>query len=185
MTNGAISNIQRGDRRIPVVVAIVVVQAIAAVFFIADAAVDITSGEWGLHILAEVLIALALLAGVALGAWQTRRMFETAHRNEQALQIARGAVAEIMASRFIEWRLTDAETEVALFALKGCETPEIADLRQVAEGTVRAQLTAIYAKAGVSSRHALSSLFLEDLIEVSTDKGIFGKDAPPEGGNAN
>jgi DNA-binding NarL/FixJ family response regulator len=55
---------------------------------------------------------------------------------------------------------------VALFALKGCETPEIAELRQVAEGTVRAQLTSIYAKAGVSSRHALSSLFLEDLIEA-------------------
>lgn len=161
---------QRGDRRISVVVAIVVVQAIAAVFFIADAAVDIASEVWGVHILAEVVIALALLAGVALGAWQTRRMLETAQRTEQTLKIARGAVAEIMASRFLEWRLTDAETEVALFVLKGCETPEIAQLRQVAEGTIRAQLTAIYAKAGVSSRHALSSLFLEDLIEVSTTK---------------
>jgi len=149
-----------------VVVAIVVVQAVAAVFFIADAVVDIASGEWGLHILAEVLIATVLLAGVALGAWQTRSMFEIAHRNEQALKIARGAVAEIMANRFIEWRLTYAETEVALFALKGYETPEIAELRQVAEGTVRAQLTSIYAKAGVSSRHGLASLFLDDLIEV-------------------
>lgn len=184
MTKAPAPTPPRGDRRIAVVVAIVVVQAIAAVFFIADAAVDIASEEWGLHILAEVLIALALLAGVVLGAWQTRRMFETAHRNEQALQIARGAMAEIMASRFLEWRLTDAEAEVALFALKGCETPEIADLRQVAEGTVRAQLTAIYAKAGVSSRHALSSLFLEDLIEVSTSNVIVDKSGPPEGGNA-
>lgn len=170
MTKGSISTAKRGDHRILVVVAIVVVQAVAAVFFIADAAVDIASGEWGLHILAEGLIAMALLAGVALGAWQTRRMFETAYRNEQALKIARGAVAEIMASRFIEWHLTDAETEVALFALKGCETAEIADLRQVAEGTVRAQLTAIYAKAGVSSRHGLASLFLDDLIEIEPAK---------------
>ncbi len=170
---------QRGDHRIAVVGAIVVVQAIAAVFFIADAAVDIASEEWGLHILAEVLIALALLAGVALGAWQTRRMIEIAQRNEQALQVARGAVAEIMASRFYAWRLSEAETEVALFALKGFETTEIAELRQVAEGTVRAQLTSIYAKAGVSSRHALSSLFLEDLIEVSASK-----DGPPKGRDA-
>jgi DNA-binding CsgD family transcriptional regulator len=154
---------QRGDHRIAVVVAIVVVQAIAAAFFIADAAVDIASEEWGLHILAEVLIAFALLAGVMLGAWQTRRMLKVAHRNQQALKVARGAIAEIMASRFAEWRLTEAETEVALFALKGCE---IAELRQVAEGTVRAQLTSIYAKAGVSSRHTLSSLFLEDLIDA-------------------
>lgn len=172
MTIGSIPTKQRGDRRIMVVVAIVVVQAVAAVFFIADAAVDVASGEWGLHIFAEVLIAMALLAGVALGAWQTRRMFETAHRNEQALKIARGAVAEIMAKRFLEWRLTDAETEVAIFALKGCETPEIAQFRHVAEGTVRAQLTSIYAKAGVSSRHALSSLFLEDLVEVSIKPDI-------------
>jgi DNA-binding CsgD family transcriptional regulator len=165
------STLQRGDRRIAVVVAIVVVQAIAAAFFIGDAAVDIASEEWGLHILAEVLIAFALLAGVMLGAWQTRRMLEVAHRNEQALKVARGAIAEIMASRFAEWRLTEAETEVALFALKGCETAEIAELRQVAEGTVRAQLTSIYAKAGVSSRHALSSLFLEDLIDAPAAHG--------------
>ena len=182
MTNRPAASARHGDHRISVVVAIVVVQAIAAVFFIADAAVDFVSETWGLHILVEVLIALALLAGVALGAWQTRRMVENAQRNEQALQIARGAVAEIMAHRFSEWRLTDAETEVALFALKGCETPEIANLRQVAEGTVRAQLTAIYAKAGVSSRHALSSLFLEDLIEVSNKEGALGKGAQPEGG---
>lgn len=167
---------QHGDRRIQVVAAIVVVQAIAAAFFIADAAVDIASEEWGLHILAEVLIALALLAGVMLGAWQTRRMLEVAHRNEQALKVARGAIAEIMATRFDQWRLTDAEAEVALFALKGCETAEIAALRQVAEGTVRAQLTAIYAKAGVSSRHALSSLFLEDLIEAPAAHG--GREPP-------
>jgi DNA-binding CsgD family transcriptional regulator len=167
VTSRPISTRQSGDRRIPVVVAVVVVQTIAAVFFIADAAVDIATGQWGLHILAEVLIALALVAGVALGAWQTRRMFETAHRNEQALRIARGALAEIMTARFREWGLTAAESEVALFALMGCETAEIAALRKVAEGTVRAQLTAIYGKAGVSSRHALSNLFLEDLIEIS------------------
>ena len=171
MTSTPPSPPQRGDHRIAVVVAIVVVQAIAAAFFIADAAVDIASEEWGLHILAEVLIAFALLAGVMLGAWQTRRMLEVAHRNEQALKVARGAIAEIMASRFAEWRLTEAETEVALFALKGCETAEIAELRQVAEGTVRAQLTSIYAKAGVSSRHALSSLFLEDLIDAQAAYG--------------
>lgn len=171
MTSTPPSPPQRGDHRIQVVAAIVVVQAIAAAFFIADAAVDIASEEWGLHILAEVLIAFALLAGVLLGAWQTRRMLEVAHRNEQALKVARGAIAEIMASRFVEWRLTEAETEVALFALKGCETAEIAELRQVAEGTVRAQLTAIYAKAGVSSRHALSSLFLEDLIDAPSAHG--------------
>lgn len=157
----------RNNRRISLLSAIVVVQAVAAIFFIADATVDIASGEWGLHIFSEMLIAFALLAGVAIGAWQTRQMIDEARRQERALTVARGAVAEIMAGRFADWGLTEAESEVALFALKGCYTSEIARLRHVAEGTVRAQLTSIYAKAGVSSRHALSSLFLEDLIETS------------------
>ncbi len=155
---------KRGDLHISLVAAIVVLQAVGATFFIADAAIDLSTGEWGLHILTEVVIALALVTGVVLGAWQMRRMIEQARRDAVTLTLARGAFAELIAARFGEWGLTAAESEVALFALKGCETAEIAALRGVAEGTVRAQLTAIYTKAGVSSRHALASLFLDDLI---------------------
>jgi DNA-binding CsgD family transcriptional regulator len=154
----------RGDLRISLVAAIVVLQAVGATFFIADAAIDLSSGEWGFHILTEGVIALALVTGVVLGAWQMRQMIERARRDAVTLTLARGAFAEVMATRFGQWGLTAAESEVALFALKGCETAEIAALRGVAEGTVRAQLTAIYTKAGVSSRHALASLFLDDLI---------------------
>lgn len=154
----------RGDLRISLVAAIVGVQAVGATFFIADATIDLSSGEWGLHILTEVVIALALVTGVVLGAWQMRQMIEQARRNAMTLTLARGAFAEIIATRFGQWGLTAAESEVALFTLKGCETAEIASLRGVAEGTVRAQLTSIYTKAVVSSRHALASLFLDDLI---------------------
>lgn len=167
MTHTHASNTNRSDRQITLIAAVVVAQAVAAVFFIADAAIDLTEGEWGLHILAEVVIALALFAGVALGAWQTRHMIEQAQRDAATLSLARGAIAEVMIARFDGWGLTAAETEVALFALKGFETAEIAQLRQVAEGTVRAQLTSVYAKAGVSSRHALASVFLDELIEIA------------------
>lgn len=149
------------------VAAIVVVQAVAAVFFLADAAIDVAEDGIGLHIALEGLIALALIAGVALGAWQMRRMIEQAQRDEATLRLARGAIADVMTARFAQWGLSAAESEVALFALKGFETAEIAQLRGVAEGTVRAQLTSVYAKAGVSSRHALASLFLDELIEVA------------------
>jgi DNA-binding CsgD family transcriptional regulator len=158
------SDTNRGDLRISLVAAIVVLQAVGATFFIADAAIDLSTGEWGFHILTEVVIALALVTGVVLGAWQMRQMIEQARRDAITLTLARGAFAEIIAARFGQWGLTAAESEVALFALKGCETAEIASLRGVAEGTVRAQLTSIYTKAGVSSRHALASLFLDDLI---------------------
>ena len=166
MTKPLTSHPVRGGPPISLVAAIVAVQAVAAVFFMADAAMDLAEGDWGLHIIAEVVIALALFAGVGLGAWQTRRMIEQARRDREALTLARGAIAEVMDLRFEQWGLTDAQSEVALFALKGCDTAEIAALRGVAEGTVRAQLTAIYAKAGVSSRHGLASLFLDDLIEI-------------------
>ena len=52
----------------------------------------------------------------------------------------------------------------ALFALKGCDVAEIAQLRGAAQGTVRAQLSQVYAKAGVTSQAGLVSLFLEDLL---------------------
>lgn len=165
MSQKPIRQTVRSDRQIMVVAAIVVVQSVAAIFFLADAVVDVSTGEWGLHIVSEVVIAFALLAGVVLGAWQTRRMIEQARRDAETLMMAQGAVAELMALRFRQWSLSEAESEVALFALKGCEVSDIARMRNVAEGTVRAQLTSIYAKSGVSSRHGLLSLFFEDLID--------------------
>lgn len=149
----------------PLLVAVIlVVQAVAATFFIADALGDL--GDEGLtaHILLEGLIAFALMAGVATGAWHMRLLLAEARRREQALAIARGALAEHVVARFAEWGLTSAEADVALFALKGCDAAKIAELRGAAQGTVRAQLSQVYAKAGVSSQAGLVSLFFEDLL---------------------
>ena len=54
---------------------------------------------------------------------------------------------------------------MAIFAIKGLKTHEIARLRQTSEGTVKAQCNAIYRKAGVSGRTQLLSVFIEDLME--------------------
>ncbi|WP_394730623.1 helix-turn-helix transcriptional regulator [Altererythrobacter sp. GH1-8] len=171
MSKKVIQDTPRSDRHIMMVAAIVVVQAVAAIFFLADAVVDVSSGELGLHIISEVIIAFALIAGVVLGAWQAKRMIEQARRDAETLLVARGAVADLIGVRFQQWRLSEAEAEVALFALKGCEVEEIAKLRNVTEGTVRAQLTSVYSKSGVSSRHGLLGLFFEDLIEEGINKG--------------
>ena len=56
---------------------------------------------------------------------------------------------------------------MALFALKGCDVAEIAELRGAATGTVRSQLSQIYAKAGVTSQAMLVSLFIEDLLDTA------------------
>jgi len=49
--------------------------------------------------------------------------------------------------------------------LKGFDVAEIAKIRGAAAGTVRAQLTRVYAKASVSSRPQFISLFIEDLLD--------------------
>ncbi len=70
-----------------------------------------------------------------------------------------------MHTRFADWGLTSAERDVALFAIKGMSTQEIASLRGTAGGTVKAQTNAIYRKAGVNGRSQLLSLFIEDLMD--------------------
>ena len=70
-----------------------------------------------------------------------------------------------MHERFDAWGLTAAEQDVALFAIKGLNTAEIAALRNTSEGTVKAQTNAIYRKAGVTGRPQLLSLFIDDLLD--------------------
>jgi DNA-binding CsgD family transcriptional regulator len=74
---------------------------------------------------------------------------------------------ELLEERFADWGLTPAERDVALFAIKGMSTAEIASLRSTSEGTVKAQTNAIYRKAGVTGRPQLLSLFIEDLMDGS------------------
>ena len=81
------------------------------------------------------------------------------------MAIASGALADLIEDRFDRWMLTAAEADVALFTLKGFGVAEIAELRNSAAGTVRAQLTRVYAKAGVDSRGALVSLFFDELLD--------------------
>lgn len=83
---------------------------------------------------------------------------------EAKLKAASTAFGEHIQSRFDDWRLTPAERDVALFAIKGLNLAEIAGLRDTSEGTVKAQTNAIYRKAGVSNRSQLVSLFVEDLM---------------------
>jgi DNA-binding CsgD family transcriptional regulator len=67
-------------------------------------------------------------------------------------------------AQFARWNLTDAEREVALLLLKGLSSKEIAQVRAVSERTIREQARAVYSKAGLTGRTALSAFFLEDLL---------------------
>ncbi|MFN6977402.1 MAG: LuxR family transcriptional regulator, partial [Gemmobacter sp.] len=105
---------------------LVAVQALAAVFFAADAAADVLLSPWTAHTLIEVFVAFALGAGVVVGAVELRAAIERSAAQDAALAAARGALAEVVAAQFRDWALTPAETDVAWLALKGLDVAEIA-----------------------------------------------------------
>ena len=144
-------------------------QVMSAVFFVADIASSYVSLwstplPWELREYLEILAALGLTIGVAYGSWALRRAVHERNLAQQRLRRASGAFMNLLEERFAEWGLTPAEKDVALFAIKGLATPDIAALRATSEGTVKAQTNAIYRKAGVTGRSQLLSLFIEDLM---------------------
>ena len=145
---------------------LVALQALACAFFMADLVGDVLAEGIGSHLVIEGMAAMALLVAVVLGSLQVRSLIAAARRDEAAVAAAQGAMSDLIALRFAEWQLTAAEADVALFALKGCDIAEIAALRGSAAGTVRAQLTRVYAKASVDSQSGLIALFLEELIAL-------------------
>jgi len=156
--------------RILPLVAVFLVQALCALFFVSDILLSVLGIylapiSWESRELVEIGAALGLVIGLILGGILLWRAWRETHRAREKLRRASSAFAELLEERFTEWSLTPAERDVALFALKGLSTAEIAGLRNTSEGTVKAQTAAIYRKAGVSGRGQLLSLFIEDLME--------------------
>ena len=156
------------------IVLILVVQALCAAFFVYDILSSFigfgtTPISWQARELLEVGAALGLLLGIVLGGLALRRTVEARQRAERKLRAASAAFMDLLEERFLDWGLTPAERDVALFAIKGLSTAEIAALRATSEGTVKAQTNAIYRKAGVNGRWQLLALFIDDLMVTEPD----------------
>ena len=151
---------------------VLLVQALCAGFFSWDIVTSVLGIQtdpvsWELRELMEIGAAVGLVLGVVLGAILLRRALMDRNRAEERLRRASAAFMDVLQERFEAWGLTPSERDVALFAIKGLSTAEIASLRATSEGTVKAQTNAIYRKAGVSGRPQLLSLFIEDLMDDS------------------
>ncbi len=149
--------------------AIVLVQAASAFFFVSDIFSSLfgfrsSPVSWQYREVIEIGAAVGLVLGLVLGALALRRSMRRQKHAEGQLRLASGAFMELMEERFQEWGLTPSERDVALFAIKGLSTLEIAQMRKTSEGTVKAQTNAIYRKADVSGRPQLLSLFIDDLM---------------------
>jgi len=149
---------------------LLIIQGISTALVVSDIGITVLGLRarpvpWAFRETLQMLGALGLVLGLFLGALYLRRVERERRRARDQLRIARGAFGEVMEEKFTQWRLTAAERDVALFAIKGMSLAEIAGLRQTSEGTVKAQTGAIYRKAGVSGRAQLISLFVEDLLD--------------------
>ncbi|MFK5998154.1 MAG: helix-turn-helix transcriptional regulator [Rhodobacterales bacterium] len=150
-------------------IAIILMQAVCALFFLTDVIDDAYSigwaafgGSWPLRV--EALAVLALFLGIGVEARYLMQLLRRQSRIERGLSIASGALHELMEEMFSDWKLTPAEQDVAGFTLKGYSIRDVAKLRGSRDGTIKAQLNAIYRKAGVENRGQLVSLLIEDLM---------------------
>lgn len=148
---------------------LLIVQALCALVFLLDILMSIfriypAPLSWSVRELMEMGAGVGLLLGLGLGAVLVLRSFRDLRRAEARLEKASAAFVDLLNARFDEWGLTEAERDVALFAIKGMSVQEMAQLRATSEGTVKSQTAAIYRKAGVTGRPQLLSLFIEDLM---------------------
>ena len=172
---------RKGERRATVLAGLILLQAMCALFFVGDVIEDFRVDGSGsdTHLILEAAVVLALLSGVAFLMVELRSLLARMSDMETGLSIARGQVVQVMQAFFEDWGLTNAEREVAVMILKGLDNDTIADVRNTASGTVRAQATSIYAKSATSGRAQFISLFVEELMV-----GEIGRDRSSDGGES-
>lgn len=148
--------------------ALLALQGFCALFFLADVVFDLMGFENALggveHHSLELAAVVALGLGVVVTALELRKVQRRQRRIARQLRAASGAFWELMEEYFDDWSLTPSERDVAVLAIKGLSIAEIAGIRQTKAGTIKAQCNAIYAKAGVTGRPQLLSLFIEELM---------------------
>ena len=153
-----------GRRQTAALSVFLLIQTLGTVFFVGDVIGDLKADPISGHFIFEAVVTAALVLGIIFGTFALRRTIELLRAQDQALQVARGALSDVIDRQFQAWSLTPAERDVAFLALKGLGVAEDAELRGAAQGTVRAQLTRIYSKAEVSGRAQFAAFFVEDLL---------------------
>lgn len=152
-----------------IVWSLVVIQCLCGAYFLYEILASVLGLpsvplRWSLRELVEAGASIGLILGAILGVRLALVAQSATHRAENARRITSGEFATVVERYFSGLGLTSAETEVAWFVLKGMSLAEVAELRHTRIGTVKAQCTAIYRKAGVTGKSQLMSQLVEDIL---------------------
>jgi DNA-binding CsgD family transcriptional regulator len=123
--------------------------------------------SWDVHELIEIMSFVGMILGAVFSGVVLRGTLRRNNKVEEQLGIVSDEFTKILYQKFTEWGLTNTEKEVAILIMKGFSIKEVAELRQKSIGTIKAQNSAIYAKAKVTGRFELMSQFFSE-IKIDT-----------------
>lgn len=159
---------QSDPARPAILVPLIVVQSLCAIVFLGDIIGDVlvpdVGEDEGRHVIFEILATFGLIAAIFFEIRILKRLTQQRARLETALSDAQSAVFDVIEAQFDLWALSPAERDVATFLVKGLSTAEIAEMRGSKEGTVKAQLNAIYRKSGCANRSEVMSQLIDTLM---------------------
>lgn len=148
-----------------------IIQLVSAGVFVSDIVLNVLGTSrapisWQMREVIEIGAAIGLVLGALFGIFFIRKSLAMSQKTQSQLRAASGAFHDLLQDQFEKWSLSPAEKDVALFTIKGLSIHEIATMRSTSEGTVKAQLNAIYRKSDVSNRTALLGVFVDALFEA-------------------
>lgn len=154
----------------------------------ADLYLDSPDTIWSFHIVLEVFLVVASMAGLVylwrrwLGARNELRRTKE-QLTEQVIEkdawranaeSALAGVGKAIDERFKAWGLTGTEKEIAMFLLKGKSHKEIAYSTGRSERTVRQHAVSVYDKSKLGGRAELAAFFLDGLMLPGLENAISG-----------
>jgi DNA-binding CsgD family transcriptional regulator len=156
------------------IVALVLVQLVFSLLFLYDLLSSIFQFRtaplsWEAHEALEAAGAFGLVLGFVLGLLVLRNLRRELAQVQSRLRVASDGFSQLVEEEFSRWTLSPAESEIALFMLKGLNNAEIAEVTGKKPGTIKAQCNAIFRKSGLANRNQLSSYFIEILMQEPLD----------------
>ena len=145
-------------------------QFLCTTFFLSEFVTEVFGlRNWPLPWMFREILQITAGCGLLLGTWVSllyvRYLSLRSRKVEEQLEVASGAFFIVMEKKFLEWRLSKAEREVALFTIRGFPNSEIATIRCKSEATIKSQISSIFKKSNVKNRAEFLSEFIELLIE--------------------